>query len=157
MLLERSTVSIFCVTTLAQCKSSCPKVSEGDLTTGVLFTFQKLSRHESYKPVSVWRRITEEQRWLFPQSLTMIGGYTGAWTAKQATKLPAYGLRPAHNNHPSTTLRSARDVASQTLPFLACNIRNWEWPRNEASYNYSQMSTAITVFMKKAHWRWSLY
>ena len=31
---------------------------------------------------------------------------------------------------------SARDFASQALSFLACNIRNWEWPGDEATVYY---------------------
>ena len=69
---------------------------------------------------------------------TMIGGYSCAWRGTryhQATALTAISLRPTHDNHPSTTLppkRGARDFANQAFPFLACNIRNWEWPGYEA-------------------------
>ena len=64
-----------------------------------LFTFQKFSRHESYKLVSLWRRITKEWRWLFPRPLTMTDGYTGTWPSPIK---PQRYIRwsPLHQHHP---------------------------------------------------------
>ena len=73
-------------------------------------------------------------RWLCYDRLYVLEPYL--WPATNGSTYKTADLYPTLASRPSVYLWCcASDFAYQALPFFACNIKNWEWPRDEASYD----------------------
>ena len=142
-IVDRSTADIFC--------DKLPLFGVSLLYCGLFESFPRracyksfayhseaASRYESYIPVCEEELLKSNDGY---SRSTMIGSYN--------IPVPSLGrFTPPTNKvscpHTIITLLpqfylkySARDVASQALPFFACNIKNWEWPGDEATLYYS--------------------